>query len=111
MTSEFEEFLDEQLKNPEVRHAYLHSKAMTKQMLRDECERFWVKAETAYEEGIQRGRRYVEDPTRFPIKRADYTTMTNPQREATDERQDRPSGGDAPTAGGQDPHAGPGRRG
>lgn len=33
-----------------------------------------------YEDGVARGRRVVEDPTRFPIRRADYTTLHNEQR-------------------------------
>lgn len=37
-------------------------------------------ARTAYQEGIHRGRRSVEDPTRFAIRQADYTTLINPPR-------------------------------
>jgi len=38
-----------------------------------------IKAE-GYAEGIQRGRRVVADPNRFPIQQPDYTNLRNEKR-------------------------------
>jgi flagellar biosynthesis/type III secretory pathway protein FliH len=64
-----------------VHRALLAHEAVEAEDLAEEYERGYAKGyDRGYQDGIARGRRSVEDPTRFPIRRADYTTQQNEER-------------------------------